>query len=140
MLLHEELPVNNVTKSAFSQARHKFKHQAFIELNRDQVEYFYDTFSYKKWKGYRLIAIDGSTCRLPNSENIIDELGIADTSATETPIILARLSQAYDMLNHIVIDAKLANYHTGEHVFAQGYIDCLKSRFLEAGKKISNFQ
>lgn len=123
---HKELPENEVTKSAFSQARQKLKHQAFIELNHDQVDFFYRNFEYKKWHNYRLIAVDGSTCRLPNSQNIISEFGIADTSETGTPIILARLSQAYDMLNHIVVDACLDNYRTGEHKLAERHIAYLQ--------------
>jgi len=123
---HKELPENKVTKSAFSQARQKLKHQAFIELNHDQVDFFYRNFEYKKWHNYRLIAVDGSTCRLPYSQNIIGEFGIADTSETGTPIILARLSQAYDMLNHIVVDACLDNYRTGEHELAERHIAYLQ--------------
>jgi hypothetical protein len=126
VLFHKELPVHAVSKSAFSQARHKFKHQAFIELNAEQVEYFYSHFSYKKWEGYRLVAIDGSTCRLPNSDKLVEEFGIADTSETGVPIILARLSQAYDMFNHIVIDSKLSSYHTSEHELALGHISSLQ--------------
>ena len=80
----------------------------------------------KKWKNYRLVAIDGSTCHLPNSKKIIDEFGIAYTSETKNPIILAKLSQAYDMLNNIVIDAQLTDYHTGEHVLAQKHADFLQ--------------
>ena len=53
-------------------------------------------------------------------------LGIADTSETGAPMILARLSQAYDMLNHIVLDAELANYHMGEHELAENHIKHLQ--------------
>jgi len=126
VLQHKELPVNKVTKSAFSQARQKLNYQAFVELNHDQVDFFYNNFQYRKWHNYRLVAIDGSTCRLPYSKKIVDEFGVADTSETGRPIILSKLSQAYDMLNHIVIDAELTNYHVGEHELAQHHIDYLQ--------------
>ena len=127
---HKELPENEVTKSAFSQARLKLNHQAFEELNHDQVDFFYENFDYKKWHGYRLIAVDGSTCRLPYSKKIVTEFGVADTSETGRPIILARLSQAYDMLNHIIVDASLSNYHTGEHELAEKHIAFLQKEDL----------
>ena len=127
---HKELPVNEVTKSAFSQARQKLKHQAFEELNHDQVDFFYANFEYKKWYNYRLLAIDGSTCRLPYSQKIVGEFGVADTSETATPVILARLSQAYDMLNHIIVDACLSNYRTGEHELAERHIAYLQKEDL----------
>jgi hypothetical protein len=125
--LHSELPENKVSKGAFSQARQKLKHEAFIELDKDQIDYFYDTTDYKKWNGFRLIAIDGSTSRLPNSEAIIEEYGVADISETSTPIILSRLSQAYDMLNHLTIDAQFSSYHNNEHEMAVNHLSFLKS-------------
>jgi len=128
--LHLELPLSKVTKSAFSQARKKLSHQAFIELDKEQTSYFYESCDYNKWHGYRLIAIDGSTVRLPNSDKTVEEFGIADMSETGIPIILARLSQAYDMLNHITIDALLSNYHIGEHELAEEHINCLKKSDL----------
>lgn len=130
ILHHKELPENVVSKSAFSQARKKLGHQAFEELNHDQVNFFYSNFDYEKWHGYRLIAIDGSTCRLPYSKKIVGEFGVADTSETGTPIILARLSQAYDMLNHIVVDACMDTYLTSEHELAERHIKFLKKRDL----------
>lgn len=126
VLHHNELPNNVVSKSAFSQARKKLGYQAFEELNHDQVNFFYSDFDYKKWHGYRLIAIDGSTCRLPYSEKIVEEFGVADTSETGTPIILARLSQAYDMLNHIVVDACMETYYTSEHELAERHVEHLQ--------------
>ncbi len=113
--MHSELPEHIVSKGAFSQARQKLNYEAFIELDNDQIEYFYDSTDYKTWNNYRLVAIDGSTARLPNSEKIIAKYGIADISETGCPIILSRLSQAYDMLNHITIDAQLSSYHDNEH-------------------------
>ncbi len=124
--MHSELPERMVSKGAFSQARQKLKHEAFIELDKDQIEYFYDSTESKTWHSYRLVAIDGSTARLPNSEKIIEQYGIADISETGRPIILARLSQAYDMLNHITIDAKLSNYHDNEHDMSVEHLAVMK--------------
>src|SRR5215211_2825475 len=39
-----EVAERRVTKSAFSQARQKLKHTAFIELNQVQVKHFYTYF------------------------------------------------------------------------------------------------
>lgn len=41
VLLNKEIPVNGVTKGAFSLARKKLNHEAFIELDKDQVDFFY---------------------------------------------------------------------------------------------------
>ena len=60
-----------VTKSAFTQARRKLRAEAFIELNRVQIEYFYRHFPVHRWHGLRLVAIDGSTAELSVSPDIV---------------------------------------------------------------------
>lgn len=54
-----EFAQRKVTKSAFTQARKKLKHSAFIALNREQVDYFYEHYEARTWQGKRLLAIDG---------------------------------------------------------------------------------
>ena len=103
VLLNKEIPVNEVTKGAFSFARNKLAYGAFVELDKDQIDYFYKTAAYKTWNGLRLLGVDGSTARLPFSAEIVSEYGIHDTSETGIPIIYARLSQAYDLLNGFYI-------------------------------------
>jgi hypothetical protein len=50
-----------VTSSAYTQARKKFKHTAFIELNDDIVNIFYsDDSGIKKWRNYRCLGADAS--------------------------------------------------------------------------------
>ena len=118
VLLNKEIPVNEVTKGAFSFARKKLNYEAFTELDKDQVDYFYQNAAYKTWHGFRLLGIDGSTARLPYSAEIVAKYGIHDTSETGTPITYARLSQAYDLLNNITVDAQLSTYDDNEHNLA----------------------
>ena len=118
VLLNKELPVNQVTKGAFSQARKKLGHEAFVELDKEQIEWFYQSGKMKSWKGFRLIGVDGSIARLPQSKEIAAKYGLHDTSETGTGITYARLSQAYDLLNNLTIDAKLSTYDDNEHNLA----------------------
>ncbi len=118
VLLNKEIPVNEVTKGAFSLARKKLGHEAFVELDKDQIDYFYQNVSYKTWHGFRLLGIDGSTARLPFSKEIAAKYGIHDTSETGIPIIYSRLSQAYDLLNNLTVDAQLSTYDDNEHNLA----------------------
>ena len=118
VLLNKEIPVNEVTKGAFSLARKKLDYEAFVELDKDQIDYFYQNVSYKTWHGFRLLGIDGSTARLPFSEEIVAKYGIHDTSETGIPIIYSRLSQAYDLLNNLTVDALLSTYDDNEHNLA----------------------
>ncbi|MGB5698302.1 IS4 family transposase [Muriicola sp.] len=127
ILLKKEIPVNEVTKGAFSLARKKLNHEAFIELDKDQVDYFYQNVSYKTWNGFRLLGVDGSTVRLPFSVEIASKYGIHDTSETGVPIIYGRLSQAYDLLNNLTVDAQLSTYGDNEHNLALQHTDLFQS-------------
>jgi hypothetical protein len=63
------LDVEPVTGSAFSQARYKFKHGAFIELNAAAVvNTVYGDGDYRTFWGLRILAVDGSKILLPASE------------------------------------------------------------------------
>lgn len=118
VLQNKEIPVNEVTKGAFSLARKKLNSEAFVELDKTQIDYFYETAAYTTWNGFRLLGVDGSTVRLPSSHEIVAKYGIHDTSETGIPITYARLSQAYDLLNDLTVDAKLSTYNDNEHNLA----------------------
>ncbi len=107
------LELMTVTASAYSQARHKLKHTAFIELNQTAiVQTLYSDENYQKFLGFRVLAIDGSKIVLPDNKEMRDEFGtIAWTSGKnaeiqgERPYALA--SVLYDVLNRVALDATL---------------------------------
>ncbi len=64
------------SKQAFSKARYKICHTGFQELLELSIQTAYqDEPEYGTWRGYRLIAADGSGMRLPSSEEIVSEFG-----------------------------------------------------------------
>jgi len=106
-----------VSKSAFSQARQKLKHTAFIELNQAQVTYFYEHFEPERWHGFRLLAMDGSMADLPNTAVLRQHFGVwRPAGGGECP--KARLSQLFDVLNKVTIDALIAPKAQGERSLA----------------------
>ncbi len=110
-----QLPEMTVSNSAFSRARRKFSHTAFIELNQVAVVgVMYADKDYKTYKGYRVLGVDGSKVLLPNSSNVIDEFGTIAYSnggkhkhKIEGERAYGLASVMYDVLNHIAIDATL---------------------------------
>ncbi|MEL6561564.1 MAG: IS4 family transposase [Bacteroidota bacterium] len=107
-----------VSKSAFSQARKRISHKAFIELNSLPVNYFYENYKYHKWKNHRLLAIDGSEVLLPSNEETIAKFGDYSHRRSERSIVLSRFSKCYDVLNRIAIDATLTTRKEGEEALA----------------------
>jgi len=106
-----------VTKSAFSRARQKLKAEAFIELNRVQVDCFYADFPIQTWQGFRLLAVDGSTVQLPATPDTIEHFGLWHT----TPV--ARVSQLFDTLNKVTVEALIGPKTEGEREFAARHLE-----------------
>jgi hypothetical protein len=120
---HSELPKRVVTNSALTQARKKFSHKAYIELDKAQIKYFYDNENHKKWNGLRLVAIDGSTLIVPKNEETIQQFGQFSHSSKTTPVVMARVSQAYDTLNKISLDSIISPLSIGELDLATSHIN-----------------
>jgi hypothetical protein len=107
----------SVSSSAFCQARKKLMPGAFIELNSEFYRYFYNNFEIKTWYGFNLNAFDGSKGRLPNTKAIADHFGLMYPK-NGNPIPMARISQMFDVLNKITIDAIIAPQGVSEHELA----------------------
>lgn len=107
-----------VDKSAYSRARHKLRHTAFIELNQVAVvQTMYEDGDYEACKGFRILAIDGSKIRLPEYDDKVAEtfgtMAYANGQVSGThPMALA--SVCYDVLNRIALDAVLMPVKTHE--------------------------
>lgn len=119
---NKEISEQFVTQSAFSQARLKVRPEVFKELSDNCSHYFYKHYPVKKWNGYRLVAIDGSEVMLPKNEETVYEYGEYTSNFMNRTIVLARFSKAYDVLNNISIDARLANRKIGEHALANQHL------------------
>jgi len=118
LLLNEvfgQLDLDTVTNSVFTPARSHLKHTAFIELNQKAIvaEYYPDG-TYQRYRGFRLLAIDGSKLRLPDSREIQEVFGTIKTTNGKDNQIIGKpayglASVCYEVLNKIVIDSQLGN-------------------------------
>lgn len=118
-----------VTKSAFSLARRKLHFGAFSEINRIVVDAFYQNEGVRRWRGWRLLAIDGSTLQLPRTIEIAQWFGVFDPEK-ESACPMGRVSALYDVLNRVTIDAQLAPYRIGEQELAAFHLRWVEGRDL----------
>lgn len=120
--LWPEQSAKKVTPGAWSQARAKFSHTAFIELNQQVLlPAFYapeQAAHRRSWHGHRLLGCDGSLLRLPAQPGLAKRFGavavanhLGDTGTRYTP---ARLSVLYDLLNQLGLDARVESVATSE--------------------------
>ena len=107
-----DVPQREVTASAFCQARQKLNYTAFTELLHKCVELFYKLFPIKRWHGFRLLAVDGSTVQLPNEEEIKQHFGCWHPAKSTEPCPMARVSQMFDVLNNMSVSQIVGLYAT----------------------------
>jgi len=126
-LQQKDFLLQHVTKGAFSRARAKLKPEAFVELNDVGIENFYQHAPYQQWRGFCLLASDGSTAILPNHPSIKKEFGITNFGPyANSPRSVARISLLYDVLNFTTLDGQIGSYNTSERQLLKQHLDKIK--------------
>ena len=121
---HLEVAEHFLHKGNLSKARAKLKYEAFVELNDHLIRDFYKYFTYQTWYGFNLLAIDGTTLRVPDEKCIAEHFGVWHSTKGEKPCPKARASQMFDVLNKVTIDAIISPK-------SQGELDLAVSHFLK---------
>ena len=93
--------------------------RAFIEIFHDTVKEFYAEFDWKKYKGYRILAVDGTKINLPYHAESKEEFEIQPGTG-ET--IQALASCLYDTLNGIMVDACIKPVNSNERELAKEHL------------------
>lgn len=115
-------PESSFTKSAFVQSRKKINPEVFIYLSNNLIQEFYTDNIFKRWHGYRLLAVDGSILTLPNTKALKKEFG-SDQNHLKDPIVQGRISVLYDVINGFVIDSVLAPMSRSERKLAVNHLE-----------------
>jgi len=99
--LEEDL--ESSTKGAFSLQRTKLQALFFEAWNKCLVKSFYHYYgdNVKRWRNFRLQAVDGSTAYLMNRKDVVEYFGTQDNQRVSIP--MARVMQVQDILNDITV-------------------------------------
>jgi len=89
-----------------------------------------NTHHYKKWKDFRLCAIDGTSIRLPNEPNITDHFGFLKGKPNQEDCSIGMASIFYDVLNHLVIDSSINPNGTSERHCAAEHVQHARKKDL----------
>jgi hypothetical protein len=122
LALGGETPGETVSAGAWTHARAKLKHTAFVELNADIVlPAVYGPEreqQVQRWRGHRLLGLDGSLLRLPNHPELFEQFTpieiFCEHGSTGRVYPQARMSVLYDLLNRVALDGQLRASTTGE--------------------------
>lgn len=97
---------NRISKVRSLEARNKINPKVFIALNDAINEVIYKTHNPNKlWKGYRVLAIDGSLIEIPNAEALGDEYGQIESQ--NSIVVEAKVSCIFNVINKIILSSKI---------------------------------
>lgn len=119
----------SITAGAFTKARKKLKHTAYIELNDDIIRLYYKDNDIKRFRGFRILGLDGSKITLPKNNAVREEFG-SKPIGNHTGKNLGEYSRAtflscYDVLNNIAVQSTLGHGSAYEVDLAEKMINCL---------------
>jgi hypothetical protein len=121
--LFQNIDLPKVSKQALSKSRQGISFEAFSELFALTVDRFYDDYQPQKtFKGYNVLAIDGTTIQLPTTKENCEVFGYSPNQTDRTEAV-ATGSMIYDVLNDYIIEAKINKYKYAERKSAIEHLD-----------------
>lgn len=122
MMDFPQLNLSLVSRQAISKARQGISYEAFRELFHLSVKKYYKlNTDLKKWNGFHIYSIDGSTIQVPNSDENLKTFG-TNPNQYQKDGALASVSVLYDVMNDIIVDAELTGYRSSERESAKNHI------------------
>ena len=135
-----------ISASAYSQARQKFRHTAFIELlEKGVIDVMYGDGDYEKFRGRRLLALDATSLRLPTTTETQEHFGIIErlngNKTAHKSQVEAKLTVLYDVLNAIPISAYLRRGRTSDLKASKSHLkDLLPQDIVVADRAYGSYQ
>lgn len=109
------------SKQAFSKGRQRIKPEAFQELFLATVDKFYETADFGDWHGYHPMGIDGTRLNLPCTKELREIYG--EQTSQGAPQVQALVSCLYDLVNGMIVDARIDGCKSSERDAAQDLIE-----------------
>lgn len=131
-IFSEKTKKEKVSRQAFSKARENIKPEAIKELAEGVSKNIENDARIKTYKGYRLLAVDGTILDLPNNEKLMKKFGYS-TNGTDVKHASALGMVVYDVLNDIALCGELFSYYDSEKKRILEFSDIIKGR--ESTKK-----
>ena len=121
-----------ISKQAYFKARQNLDPEVFTYLNDNYLNNFYKhPDEVKTWKGYIVLAIDGSKVEIPNSEENREKYGVLrNQNETESPA-RAMISGMFDVFNKFFLDLQICNIHESELDAAEKNLEAIKRIGIE---------
>lgn len=129
---NEILDCEDISSPAVLRQREKYSADIFIDLLRENLLDFY--FNFKEDVGlyknkYILVAIDGTDVEIPNTGSS-RKYARPKEQKRNTEVPRLHISNAFDVLNHFIVDTNIGLEHTSEQSQAEEHLKIIKSYHL----------
>jgi len=128
-----------VSQTAFYNARMKFNPEALLKMMQDLMQETYETEDCLiTLNGYFVCAIDGSDFILPSTPTNKEIYGAAK-NATDSEVVMASVSSAFDCINKLFLDIKINPYKYSEQISAREHLRKVKEVLPKDSKMLCIF-
>jgi hypothetical protein len=114
-----------VSKQDYFQQRKKLNPEVFNLLNRNYLKRFYDGPEAKRWHGYLIMAVDGSSGEIPDSKSNRKVYG-ESANQYGSAVARAKISALHDVFNRFILDIGIDRHDSSEREAAKAHIAALK--------------
>ena len=117
------------TKGAFSQRRHQIDSKWFKFLLEYLAKLYYDlNKNIALWKGYKLLAVDGSSAILIKGEDIETAYSSGKNKYGNYP--LCRYMKMFDVLNEVTLKTEMLAMNGSERICAYNWVDSIPDKSI----------
>lgn len=110
----ERRSIYTVICTRYFQQRKRLNPEVFSYLNYRYLTDFYNSEEPKLWRGYLLLAIDGSKAEVPNSKENRETFGNSKNQHSKTGQVRALVGRMYDILNRFYLDIEIGHISISE--------------------------
>ena len=127
-----------ISKQAAFKALKKVRPEVFKDLNHNLAKFFYESDLVKTYKGYILLAEDGTTNELHPTKKALDNFGFVGNqyirNEDEAQKATCRSAALYDITNGLVVDFSMNPFKKAEIPIAFDHIN--NSHFIFEGRNV----
>ena len=103
-----------ITKQAFSKQRQNINPEIFKMLNNEYIKRIYSQRKIEQYKGYIILAVDGTMLEMPNSRELKEYYGLQKGQEGSVGRVRGRCLGVYDCLNKVMAITRIDPYKVSE--------------------------
>lgn len=117
-------PGEHISKPGYLKQRMKLNPDAFLDLYHFHNKNFYSEPGYSTWKGFLILAADGSDINIPTTDETLERFGSGSRKNTK-PQAQIGLGCIYDVLNRMILESDCSRVKFDEMRIAEKQMDRL---------------